>query len=65
MTDHQARKLTEMIMAYFKVNYKVAKQYKRVLGTKQLKQIKDWQKKATKMVTSNGLAYCQHPPISP
>ena len=45
MTDHQARKLTEMIMAYFKVNYKVAKQYKRVLGTKKLKQIKDWHKK--------------------
>ena len=30
MTDHQARELTEIIMAYFKVNYKVAKQYKRV-----------------------------------
>ena len=45
MTDQQARELTEMIMAYFKVNYKVAKQYERVLGTKQLKQIKDWHKK--------------------
>ena len=45
MTDKQARELTEMIMAYFKVNYKVAKQYERVLGTKQLKQIKDWHKK--------------------
>ena len=64
MTDHQARELTEMIMAYFKVNYKVAKQYERVLETKQLKQIKDWHKKATKMVTSKGLAYYQHPPIS-
>ena len=49
MTNQQARELTEMIMAYFKVNYKVAKQYERVLGTKQLKQIKDWHKKrATK-----------------
>ena len=54
MTDQQARELTEMIMAYFKVNYKVAKQYERVLGTKQLEQIKNWHKKrATKMATSN------------
>ena len=45
MTDRRARELTEIIMAYFKVNYKVAKQYERVLGTKQLKQIKDWHKK--------------------
>ena len=45
MPNHQARELTEMIMAYFKVNYKVAKQYERVLGTKQLRQIKDWHKK--------------------
>ena len=45
MTDQQARELTEMIMAYFKVNYKVAKQYERVLGTKQLEQIQNWHKK--------------------
>ena len=45
MTDRRARELTEIIMAYFKVNYKVAKQYERVLGTKQLEQIKNWHKK--------------------
>ena len=45
MTDKKARELTEMIMAYFKVSYKVAKQYEKVLGIKQLKQIKDWHEK--------------------
>jgi hypothetical protein len=45
MTDHQAKELTEMKMAYFKVNFKVEKQYKRVLGVNQLRQIKDWHKK--------------------
>lgn len=45
MTDKKARELTEMIMAYFKVSYKVAKQYERLLGIKQLKQIKDWHAK--------------------
>ncbi len=54
MTNQQARELTEMIMPYFKVNYKVAKQYERVLGTKQLEQIKNWHKKrGTKIATSN------------
>lgn len=33
---------TEMIMEYFKVSYKVAKQYEKILKEKQLKQIKDW-----------------------
>ena len=45
MTDHQARELTEMIMAYFKVNYKVAKQYERILEAKQIEKIKAWHKK--------------------
>ena len=45
MTKKQARKLTEIIMAYFKVTYKVAKQYERVLGTKQLDQIMVWYQK--------------------
>ena len=45
VTDKKARGLTEMIMAYFKVSYKVAKQYEKVLGIKQLKQIKDWHEK--------------------
>ena len=44
MTNKQARELTEMIMAYFKVNYKVAKQYERFLGSKQIEQIKAWDK---------------------
>ena len=33
---------TEMVMEYFKVSYKVAKQYEKILKEKQLKQIKDW-----------------------
>ena len=45
MTNKQARELTEMIMAYFKVNYKVAKQYERFLESKQIEQIKAWDKK--------------------
>ncbi len=34
-----------MIMAYFKVSYKVAKQYERFLESKQIEQIKAWDKK--------------------
>jgi hypothetical protein len=45
MTNKQARELTKMIMAYFKVNYKVAKQYERFLESKQIEQIKAWDKK--------------------
>ena len=45
MTNKQARGLAEMIMAYFKVNYKVAKQYERFLESKQIEQIKAWDKK--------------------
>ena len=37
-------KKTEMIMKYFDVTYKVAKQYELILGKKQLKQIKAWYK---------------------
>ena len=33
---------TEMIMKYFDVNYKVAKQYEIILKVKQLRQIKAW-----------------------
>ena len=33
---------TEMIMEYFKVSYKVAKQYEKILQSKQIKQIKEW-----------------------
>ena len=33
---------TEMIMEYFKVSYKVAKQYEKILKEKQLQQIKKW-----------------------
>ena len=33
-----------MIMAYFEVNYKVAKQYERFLESKQIEQIKAWDK---------------------
>jgi hypothetical protein len=33
---------TEMVMEYFKVSYKVAKQYEKILKDKQLKQIKEW-----------------------
>ena len=33
---------TEMIMEYFKVSYKVAKQYEKILLEPQLKQIKEW-----------------------
>ena len=47
MTDQPARELTEMIMAYFKVNYKVAKQYERVLGTKNSSKSKIAKKRAT------------------
>ena len=35
---------TEMIMEYFKVSYKVAKQYEKILQDKQLQQIKKWYK---------------------
>ena len=35
---------TQMIMDYFKVSYKVAKQYERILQDKQLKQIEQWSK---------------------
>jgi len=44
VTNKQARELTEMIMAYFKVNYKVAKQYESFLESKQIEQIKAWDK---------------------
>jgi hypothetical protein len=33
---------TQMIMEYFKVSYKVAKQYEKILKQKQLEQIKKW-----------------------
>ena len=33
---------TEMIMKYFDVTYKVAKQYEAILKDKQLRQIKAW-----------------------
>ena len=33
---------TEMIMEYFKVSYKVAKQYEKILQDKQIQQIKKW-----------------------
>ena len=33
---------TEMIMKYFNVNFKVAKQYEIILKDKQLRQIKAW-----------------------
>ena len=33
---------TEMIMKYFDVTYKVAKQYEIILKDKQLRQIKTW-----------------------
>jgi len=33
---------TQMIMEYFKVSYKVAKQYEKILQPKQMKQIKVW-----------------------
>tara|TARA_E500000318_G_scaffold4387_1_gene4606 strand:+ start:2911 stop:3342 length:432 start_codon:yes stop_codon:yes gene_type:complete len=36
------REETEMIMEYFKVSYKVAKQYEKILEEKQLQQIKKW-----------------------
>lgn len=45
MANKQARELTEMIMAYFRVNYKVAKQYERFLVSKQIEEIKAWDKK--------------------
>ena len=45
MTDKLARELTEIIMDYFGVNYKVAKQYERFLEAKQIEQIKAWDKK--------------------
>ena len=35
-------KETDMIMEYFKVSYKVAKQYEKILLPKQLEQIKTW-----------------------
>ena len=35
-------KETEMIIAYFKVSYKVAKQYEKILKEEQLQQIKKW-----------------------
>ena len=66
MTDQQARECTEMIMAYFKVNYKVAKQYERVLGTKQLEQIKNWHKKGPpkwRLVTGGALPTPTHFPM--
>ena len=37
-------KETEMIMEYFKVSYKVAKQYEKILLPPQLKQIEEWYK---------------------
>ncbi len=45
MANKQARGLTEMIMAFFKVNHKVAKQYERFLVSKQVEEIKAWDKK--------------------
>lgn len=33
---------TEMIMEYFKVSYKVAKQYEKILLAPQIKQIQEW-----------------------
>lgn len=33
---------TQMVMDYFNVSYKVAKQYERVLTDKQIKQIENW-----------------------
>ena len=45
MANKQARELTEMIMAYFRVNYKVAKQYERFSVSKQIEEIKAWDKK--------------------
>ena len=45
MTKKQARELTEIIMAYFKVSFKVAKQYERVLGAKQIDQRMVWHEK--------------------
>ena len=45
MANKQARELTELIMAYFRVNYKVAKQYERFLVSKQIEEIKAWDKK--------------------
>lgn len=35
---------TQMIMDYFSVSYKVAKQYERILADKQIKQIENWAK---------------------
>ena len=35
---------TQIIMDYFKVSYKVAKQYEKILQDKQLKQIEQWSK---------------------
>ena len=35
-------KETEMIIAYFKVSYKVAKKYEKILKEEQLQQIKKW-----------------------
>ena len=45
MANKQARAMTEMIMAYFKVNYKVAKRYERFSYPKQPEEIKSWDKK--------------------
>ena len=45
MTNKHARKLTEVNIAYFKVNHKVAKQCERFLESKQIEQIKAWDKK--------------------
>ena len=45
MKNKQARELTEMIIAYFKVTCKVAEYYERFLESKQIEQIKSWNKK--------------------
>lgn len=39
---HMKNENTQMIMEYFKVSYKVAKQYEKILQDEQLKQIKKW-----------------------
>jgi len=39
---HMKNENTQMIMEYFKVSYKVAKQYEKILQDEQLNQIKKW-----------------------
>ena len=47
---------TEMVMTYFGVSYKVAKQYEVILKEKQLRQIKAWYeiKKSDAAVSGGG-----------